>query len=189
MKVVRIVLFVFAIATLAAAEQRPQIPESFQASGHVTVKIGTEVHAGDGYWGKDAKTQMSRNVLSVVNGSVVLEYTVLSRYDLHKVYTISTKPVNKCEVSSVNGSLPDDWSWVDQAKFIKKEKINGVEADLWEYIISGVKIQVGVKSSNVNEPIYFSSSTNRDVVTVNYASWKPTAPASSFFTVPSFCPK
>eukprot|EP01087_Luapelamoeba_hula_P016193 TRINITY_DN496_c0_g1_i1.p1 TRINITY_DN496_c0_g1~~TRINITY_DN496_c0_g1_i1.p1 ORF type:complete len:200 (-),score=36.55 TRINITY_DN496_c0_g1_i1:18-590(-) len=190
MKVVFSVFLALAFIALAAAETRPKISEDFQATGKATLKIGPQTHSGQGVWAQNYKAKMAREVFEF-NGtsSSHLDYSILLRYDLHKAYTITTKPTNHCVADAVTGELPEAWSWVEKAKFTKKEKVNGIESDVWEYAVGGVKFILAVRTAHTNEPVAFSRTTSQENILISFDSWKSSAPASSFFTVPSFCPK
>lgn len=63
-----------------------------------------------------------------------------------------------CVESTLNGTLPDRWSWLQKASYKTTKRIEGRILDFWELnVTQGSNFQrvvLGVEQSNVNVPVY-----------------------------------
>eukprot|EP01087_Luapelamoeba_hula_P024290 TRINITY_DN918_c0_g1_i3.p1 TRINITY_DN918_c0_g1~~TRINITY_DN918_c0_g1_i3.p1 ORF type:complete len:132 (-),score=16.78 TRINITY_DN918_c0_g1_i3:27-422(-) len=131
---------------------------------------------------------MAREVFEFNTGSSHLDYSTLWRYDIHRLYNITTRPVNKCDVKTENGQFPEAWSWVEKANYDGRRMVNKIECFFWQAKVGPFLFTLAVRATN-NEPIAFSSKSSQEYLQINFESWRSSAPSSSFFEVPSFCPK
>mmetsp|Transcript_6783 Transcript_6783/g.15676 ORF Transcript_6783/g.15676 Transcript_6783/m.15676 type:complete len:205 (-) Transcript_6783:22-636(-) len=176
------------VAISAQTPIRPKISEHFAAEGDSMIRRNDTHMFGRGIWAIDVPAQKSVEKHEFHEHHWFLY--LLRRFDTHEEYMIdghSEHDMHKCHHRAENGTMPEVWNWVSQAKFIGKKEVRSRLLDLWEYTTAGVKLFVAVHDSDVNTPVWFGRESANEEFNIIFERFESKFINQSWFDVPPQC--
>lgn len=113
---------------------------------------------------------------------------LLERYDLGEVYYVrGSGEQEHCEVRKVNGSLPEYWDWLKDAKYTGQRTVHEMTMDVWEYRGAGVRVELLVAQDAPNVPRYLNGEVGTSRRELIFLTFNAMTPPATDFTIPKAC--
>jgi len=179
--------FVLLAVFCTAAPVRPLLPEAFQATAQLLIKIETGPYvAGKASFAFNQPNGLGMEKIEVPKLPFLNSYFI-QRYDLNSTYELDGDAPQTCVSSSIEQSMPSIWRWVSEAQYKGQENSFGVIADLWELDKGFASMSVAVHLNNSNIPLWVRKITPTQEYNVIFANFNSLAPPSNVFDIPTIC--
>ena len=172
------------VVSMAAAQTRPKLPQTFEMAGVVQLKYNGSYYWGEGLFAADH--QANKGVENIKFGGYShLDIIELARYDLRKVYTIENRKT--CQVHDLTGSLPDFWGWLQHAEFSHNVTEANQVFNVWRFVAAGNTLEATVPANDPTTLSIYSARSSRQDFKIYVQVFKTDKPKSEWFDVPKEC--
>jgi len=184
-----VIIAVLVGVALAADPPRPVLPTIFESRVYVDIRdngnITNTTYQADGWYAVDESAGKALEDYRFP-GNERHNVFLLQRYDIGAVYDVDDFDV--CQRRSVNGSIPNPWSWIPASTYKGRENFGGLQVDVWELTIGYASVSVGVSTHNTHVPVFISRRSPQQDVFIYFRQFDIRTPNENLFIPPRFCP-